>query len=138
VCPDAEPSHEPFPPRLHEGFQRAPRGGHRIEIDKLAYGVELVEIEAVRVQPLQRAMELHRGSLARALDGLAAQEDLGANARHPGPEPQLRLPVARGHVDVIHAVLEGGGNGAIGHLLLHAPDAGSAEGDHAAHVSRAS
>ena len=91
--------------------------------------MELIEIEVVRPQPLQRLGQLGGGPLLRSLGGLAREEDVLAIGLQGGPELDLGVPVGRRDVEVVDSLLDGFRDDAIRVLLLDAADDNPAEPD---------
>jgi hypothetical protein len=67
VAGDAEPADDPLFPRPDQGLERAARGGALVQLVELPHRVELIEVQAVRPQPLERTRELSLGRLFRPL-----------------------------------------------------------------------
>src|ERR1700730_6144571 len=79
-------------------------------------------------------MQFRLGGLASPLDRLAAEKDVLADLGYPRLEPQLSVTIAGRDIDVVDAMSQSGGDGAIGPIPLHPSDTGGAECHHAAHM----
>ena len=117
VAGDADEAHQPLLPRLDGGLQRAAGAEGRFPLLRVDEVVELDEIDLIDPQALQRAADLVVGRLIRALARLGGEEEVVAVPLHPRPEPQLRIAVAGGGVDVVDAALQNQLHGAIGIVL---------------------
>ena len=133
---DAEPAHDPLLARLDQGLQRPALGRALVQLVQLAHRMKLVQIQAVRPEPLERSVQLRLGRITGALLRLAAQEDLAPDPGHPRLQPQLGLTVGRGHVKVIDTGVQGRLDGPVRRVLVHPADPGGAECHHRAHLSR--
>ena len=113
--------------RFDERLDGASGGQGEVELFHVAHRVELVEVEPVCAQPLQRAPQFRGGVRLLPLGGLAAEEDPVPHFRHPGLQPDLRLAVGGGHIDVVDPAVEGDLDGLVGDPLGGLSDGGCAE-----------
>jgi len=68
VAGDAEPADDPLLPRPNQGLERSARGGTLVQLVELSHRVKLIEVQAVRPQPIERPGELRSAaSLVRFL-----------------------------------------------------------------------
>ena len=67
--------------------------------------MQLEEIDPVDAETIERAADLLTGAGVVALPGLGGEEEVPWLPSQPGRDPELRVTVAGGCVDVIHAVL---------------------------------
>src|SRR6476646_1971545 len=101
--------------RAWTAASRAPPG--RLPLILVDQVVQLDQVDVVRAQPLERLLDLRVRGVASALAGLRGQEDLVAVVLEPRREPELRIAVAGGRVDVIDPVAGDQLEGRIGLLL---------------------
>ncbi len=100
--------------------------------------VDLVQVERVDLQALQRAAQLGGCAGRVARHGLAAQEELAAHARHPWPDALLGQAIRGRHIDVVHASRDDLLHDSIGPGLRGRPERGRAEDGYGAGVVGAS
>jgi hypothetical protein len=125
------------PMRPYRRFERA-AGSHRLlPVVGMSERVELDEVDVVDAQPLERAVDVLARLARRPRARLGGEKEVGAVARHPGADPQLRVAVARGGVEMIDAVPQQDLQGSIGLALAGARERGAAEQRHRARVAGA-
>jgi hypothetical protein len=100
---DPDVADEPLVAGAHRGLERAAGAGHLVELVEVSDGVQLEQVDAVGLQPLEGGVDLRPRRVTLALAGLGREEDALADPRHPRPEPQLSLAVARRDVEVVDA-----------------------------------
>jgi hypothetical protein len=79
----------------------------RVELVEIGDGVELVQVERVAVQELQRLLELCPDPVAVVAERLAADEQAVPDRRDERPEELLGPPVLGGHVEVVDPGVQG-------------------------------
>ena len=82
--------------------------------------MQLDEVDLVDAQSLEGAPNLVARRVVGALAGLRCKEEAITVPRHPGADPQLRIAVARGYVDVVDAVLDQAGQHFVRRFLTNA------------------
>ena len=87
-------------------FERTAFAQRELPVDHVDEVVQLDQVDLVDAEPVERAANLFARSGAVALAGLRREEETVAMLREPRREPQLRVAVRRGDVDVVDAVLE--------------------------------
>ncbi len=104
VAGDADVVDQALLPRLDARFECAARAQRRVPLDHVAQVVQLDRVHVVDPEPLERAPDLLPRRGVRALARLGRDEE--RVLLEPRRDPQLRVAVARGDVDVVDAVLE--------------------------------
>ncbi len=99
-------------------------------------GVELIEIEIVRPQPLQGFLQLGRCLFPGPVLGLAGEKDILAIRLQGRPELDFGVAVARGDIEVVDALLHRLRHDPIGVVLLDAADHDAAEADDGQSLAR--
>ena len=105
VAGDADVPHQALLARLDARLQRAARAQRDVPLDHVAQVVQLDRVDVVDPEPLERAPDLLARRGVRALAGLGRHEEPCRSLSHVR-DPQLRVAVAGGDVDVVDAVLE--------------------------------
>ena len=106
VAGDADEARLAGVARFDGRLERAARRHRRLPLRFVDEIVELHQVDVVRLQPLQRLLDLRAGAVARALIGLRRQEEAAAMLGHPLTDASLGAPVRGGGVDVVDAVAE--------------------------------
>ena len=104
-----------------------PRTGCEVQVGKVADRVQLQQVDMVGLQPFQRPVDRRPGALGVTVAGLGREEQVGAaglEVRHQRPEPQLRIAVARRHVEVVDAGVERLLHRGVGGVLCHLAECG--------------
>ncbi len=105
VAGDSDEAHESRVPSLDRRAQRAVRRERGLPLGLVHQVVQLDEVDAVRSQALQREADLVARLGVRALAGLRREEEAVApRAGEPGRHAKLGIAIARGGVDVVHAM----------------------------------
>ena len=91
--------------------------------------MQLPQVDLGDPQSVERALQFFARLRGAPLTGLGGQEELARVALQPRRHAELRVAVARGHVNVVDVVLQEHVEGAIGHVLRDAPQRGAAEED---------
>jgi hypothetical protein len=97
--------------------------------------VQLDEVDMVDAEPLERALEAGAGAVPGTLTGLCRQEELAPVLRQPRRQPELRVAVVGGRVEVIDAELEQRRQQLVRPFLAHVAERGRPEDHPAALVS---
>ena len=97
-------AHQALAAGLDRRLQRAAAAQRDVPLDHVDEVVELDRVDVVDAEPLERAVDLLLGLRVGALAGLGREEELVL--RQPRGDPQLRVAVGGGDVDVVDAVLE--------------------------------
>ena len=106
VAGDADEADEALVARLDGGLERAAFAQRGLPLDHVDEVVQLQQVDVVDAEAVERAADLLARARAVALAGLRGEEEPVAVLRQPRCEPQLRVAVRRGRVDVVDAVLE--------------------------------
>ena len=138
VTGHADEAREFFFLGAHARLQRAAWSHGHVPVVGMAERVELDEVDVIDAQPLERAVDVVTRLLPRPRARLGGQEEVLAMARHPRADAQLGVAVARGRVDVVHAVAQQRLEGAVGVVLAGAREGGGAEEGRARRVPGAS
>jgi hypothetical protein len=103
---DADEAHEAFLAGFDRGLQRAAFAQRELPLDHVDEVVQLDQVDVVDAEPLERAADLLARALVLTLPCFRRDEEPSGILRQPRCEPQLRITVRRGDVDVVDAVLE--------------------------------
>jgi len=123
--------------RPDKGLHGAARAEDLLHVLRRGHGVQLVEVEMVRAQPLQGLFQFPSGAGGAALARLAGQEHPVPVRRERRPEALLGVPVTRRDVKVVDAALLhrlAHQTARLGGGLVHHQDA--AETDDRKHLAR--
>ena len=104
VAGDADERDQALAAGLDRRLQRAAGAERDVPLDHVDEVVELDRVDVVDAEPLERAVDLLLRLRVGALAGLGRQEELVL--REPRGDPQLRVAIGGGDVDVVDAVLE--------------------------------
>jgi hypothetical protein len=105
---EPEEAHLARLPGGFEGLHRPARAEDRLHVGLLRDRVVLVEVEVVGPHLGERTLELLRRRLARPALRLAGEEDALAVGLERRAQHVLGVPVARGHVEVVDALIDRG------------------------------
>ena len=133
----ADEPRQPFFFRAHRGLEGAARPHRLLPVVGMAERVELDQIHVIHAEPLDRAMDVVARLAAAAAARLGGEKEVLPVARHPRPDAQLGVTVARRRVDVVHAVTQQDVERAVGLVLAGAREGGGAEERDAAGVAGA-
>ena len=103
VAGHTDEAHQPLLAGLDGRFQRPARSERRLPLRGVDEVVELDQVDLVDAQSLQGAADLVVRRLIGPLAGLRGEEDVRAVLLQPGTEPELRVAIAGGGVDVVDA-----------------------------------
>src|SRR5512143_3497816 len=81
VAGDAQETDQAGLSGLHQGLHRAAGLGDRVELLESSHAMDLIQIEVVDAQALQRLAKFSGSARSSALHGLAAEEETVALAR---------------------------------------------------------
>jgi hypothetical protein len=99
-------ANEPFLPRLDRRLKSSVLAERELPLDHVDQVVQLQQVDVVDAETLERASNLFARSLVVALFGLRRKEEPARVALEPRCDPQLRVAVRGGGVDVVDAVFE--------------------------------
>ena len=106
VAGDADEADEPLVAGLERCLER-PAGTERLlPLAGMDEVVQLDQVDRGDIHPVERAVDGVARRRSRPVAGLRREEERVAMLREPGSQLVLRVPVARGGVDVVDAVLE--------------------------------
>ena len=88
------------------GLDGAAGAEHLVEIGHLCEGVELVEIDVIGLEQLERLLEVGARIVFHAAVGLAGQEAVVSVGRERRAEAFLRVAVTGGHIKVVDAAID--------------------------------
>ncbi|ELK52171.1 hypothetical protein D320_14131 [Haloferax sp. BAB-2207] len=106
VARQADVADFPLVFRLAEGRERAVVGGDFVQFGLVFEAVDLIEVDVVDAEAVERAVEFPFRALVAPLLGLTAEEDILAVLAELRPQFELRVAVGRGHVEVVDALRE--------------------------------
>jgi hypothetical protein len=96
-------ANEPFLPRLDRRLKSSVLAERELPLDHV---VQLQQVDVVDAETLERASNLFARSVVVALFGLRRKEEPARVALEPRCDPQLRVAVRGGGVDVVDVVFE--------------------------------
>ncbi len=99
---------------------------NQVQLLGVADGMDLDEVEAVDLEPLQALVDLGPGALAVAQAGLGGQEDLVTDVGHPWSQAQLGVAVAGRDVEMVDPGVQGQLDGGVGGVLVDLGQGGRA------------
>src|SRR5262249_3162802 len=88
-----------------------------VPVVRMTEGMELDQVDAIDLQALEGTMNVLPRRCGTSRSGLGRQEEVVAMPRHPGPDAQLRIAIARCGVDVIDPVAQQQFQSAVGIVL---------------------
>ena len=103
---ETEVAHLARPAGRLEGLDGAARAENRFHFLRARHVVELVEIEVVGPQDLQRALQFLGRLLPAALRRLAGEKHVVSKGFESRTENILRVAVGRGDVEVVHPAFD--------------------------------
>src|SRR3982751_321207 len=106
VTGDADEADETLVARLQRGVERSAFPQRELPLDHVDQVVQLEQIDAIDAEPVERPADLLARARVVALSGLRREEETFAMTAQPGRDPELRVTVRGGGIDVVDAVLE--------------------------------
>ena len=124
---DAHPTAESLVPSLHDRLERMRLG---VELRPTVDRMQLVEIELVAAEQLQRLLQLGPNPVATVSERLAGNEEPITYCGDQRPEQLLRSSVLRCHVEVVDTGVQRLGKDGLGDVGISVPKGRPAEDGH--------
>ena len=106
VTRDADETDEPLVAGLLGGLDRSILPQGELPLDHVDQVVQLQEVDLLDAESVERTANLLPRAAVVALPGLRGEKETIAIPGQPRRDPELRVAVGGGGVDVVHAVLE--------------------------------